>query len=42
MCEKILLLVCDKTSNLRREAKCEFVVDYQISDGLVVAALVNP
>ena len=42
MCEKILLLACDKTSNLQREAKCEFVVGYQIFDGLVVTALVNP
>ena len=41
MCEKIHLLACDMTSNLQREAECEFVVDCQIFDGLVVAALVD-
>ena len=42
MCEKILLLACDKTSSLRKEAKCGFVVGYQIFDGLVTTAMVNP
>ena len=42
MCEKILLLACDKTSSLRKEAKCGFVVGYQIFDGLVVTMLANP
>ena len=42
MCEKIHLVACDMTGNLRREARCEFVVGCQIFDGLVVAALVNP
>ena len=42
MCEKIPLLVCDMISNHRKEAECEFVVDYQIFDDLVVAALVGP
>ena len=41
MCEKIHLLACDMTDNLRREAGYEFVVGYQIFGGLVVAALVN-
>ena len=41
MCEKIHLLTCDMTGNLRKEAKCEFVVGYQIFDVLVVTALVN-